>query len=273
MLQFLRHLLVSLKMTILLRNHWVNPISAFRFMLCVHCQSIQAEMLTKFKVGDVPFLARPQDWFTLEEILLEAEYDFIEHIVDKPSLNSVVDVGANIGLFSIYILSKWPSVKMYSIEPSQSTYQILEQNRKLNPNLNWQTFRYALWKHNGHVNFENKEYSTGSRINLDLKTTEIVPAINLPTLLSKCGVPVDVMKLDIEGAEEAVLTDNQDTLQSINTLIIEIHPHLCNQERIVTILREIYNFLYYIPNRRSSKPLLVASHKAFSLPIFRNGAF
>lgn len=268
MRKILGNIRARLKTAWTLHPYCNNPISAFHFAWHLHTNPTNLELLGKFHLGEMLFVARPNDWVALEEVVLEGEYSLLELIFNGASPKLVVDIGANIGMFSMYVLSRWPSVKVFSVEASQQTYEVLERNRLLNPRHRWETIRYALWKENGKISFENRTYSTSSRIDSDVTNGKLVPSIDLPSLLlTHVGAYVDVMKIDIEGAEEAVLCGNEDLLRThVENLIVEVHPTLCNHDRVVETLREAYDFLSYVPGRRSSKPLLVASRRSYGLP-------
>jgi FkbM family methyltransferase len=251
------------------RRILVNPVSAFVFFLKGQGGSTEADP-GRFHLGRMQFYARFKDWNAVQEVALEREYAFVEAVLKNRPSSTVVDLGANIGLFSMYVLLMDPSTIVHSLEPSQSTYQVLEHNRSANLGLNWHTYRYAVWKADGEVPFENRDYSTSSRIGLNGIGDEVVPAISLATLLARhVRTPVDLMKVDIEGAEEAVLCGSEPALQNVDHLVVEVHPQLCNQDRVVATLRSVYDFLYQIPGRRSSKPLLLASHQPYLFPDYR----
>ena len=257
---------LALALTYASRRILVNPVSAFMFFLKGQHGSTGSD-LGKFHLANMQFYARFKDWCAVQEVALEQEYSFVESVLGNESSLTIVDLGANIGMFSMYVLSLWPSAIVHSLEPSQHTYQVLERNRLANPGLNWHNYHYAAWKTDGQMRFENREYSTSSRIGAEGAGDEVVPAISLTTLLSQhVCVPVDLMKMDIEGAEEAVLCGSETALRSVDRLVVEVHPQLCDQDRVIAVLRSTYDFLYRIPGRRSAKPLLLASHQPYPFP-------
>ena len=129
-----------------------------------------------------------------------------------------------------------------------------------NPRCRWSVHHAAAWRENGAVTFATGATSTGGRITTDGKET--VPAVSLPTILEQCGGVIDVAKIDIEGAEEALLADRPAQLQRIATLVVELHPDRCDTGRVVKALSDSYGALYRIPGRRSSKPLVLATRQA-----------
>lgn len=254
-----------------LRHYWRSPVSALQFLWRLYHRGDRFHMLHQFHLEKIRFFVRPTDWFGLEEIILQQEYSFAESVFSGSSPATVVDLGANIGLFSIYAFSLWPSVTVHSVEPSWRTYRILERNRIANPDLNWHVYHYAAWCSEGEMRFVNSEYSTGGRIGDNDTGDEIVPTIGLSALLSSyVRTPVDLMKMDIEGAEEAVLSGSQSNLQSVKRLIVEVHPQRCDLVQVVSVLRTAYEFLYQIPGRRSSKPLLLATRQPYPFPDYQS---
>lgn len=221
----------------------------------------------RFCLGRMQFFARRVDWCAVEEVALEREYSFVRQMFRPEASLTVVDLGANIGMFSMYALSVWPSATVYSVEPSPRTYRLLERNRLANPGLHWHVYRYAVWKDDGETQFEEREYSTSSRIASAGVESTVVPTISLPTLMARhVRAPVDLMKMDIEGAEEVVLRESGTVLQEVANLVVEVHPQVCDSDRVIGMLRKNYRFLYRIPGRRSSKPLLVASQCRYAFP-------
>ena len=67
---------------------------------------------------------------------------------------------------------------------------------------------------------------------------------------------VDIMKIDVEGAEEEFLYSQPELLEKVRHLIIEIHPYVCNETRIRGLLRQHFSCVKDVPGRISSKPLL-----------------
>ena len=68
---------------------------------------------------------------------------------------------------------------------------------------------------------------------------------------------VDLMKVDIEGSEEAFLCANPDLLRRVHHLVVELHPYLCDTGRVEEVLRDIYGTVEKMQGRSSSKPLLM----------------
>ncbi|MDZ4843815.1 MAG: FkbM family methyltransferase [Hyphomicrobium aestuarii] len=203
--------------------------------------------------------ARGLDWPALQEVLIENEYGALaDYLVAQPS-PVVLDLGANIGTFSLFVFSIAPTARVHSFEPSAATFDVLSKTRRANPQCQWDINRAAAWREDGSISFANGLSSTAGQVAAD--GDETVPARSLASILRTCGGEIDVAKIDIEGAEEAVLADSQAELLRIRTLVVELHPDRCNSPRVVRALRECYGNLYMIPGRRSAKPLILATRQ------------
>jgi Methyltransferase FkbM domain len=64
----------------------------------------------------------------------------------------------------------------------------------------------------------------------------MVRLVTVPELIGTHQV--DLMKMDIEGAEDMVITENASWLAQVRVIVSELHPHYANTERIVETLRQ-----------------------------------
>lgn len=145
-----------------------------------------------FRIGNFTCLARRADWTTVDEVVLRGEYDTVDRLYELKDRPTIVDLGANIGMFSLRVFTVCPSAVVHAVGPSSATYQVLMRNKLANPNLTWHLYHAAVWQNDGQVKFQNSERaSTISTISED--GNEVVPAISLATLFSTCvKVPVDL---------------------------------------------------------------------------------
>jgi len=200
--------------------------------------------------------------------VLREEYRFIAALFRASAPEIVVDVGANVGLFSLYVLSRWRSAQVHSVEASPGTYGVLHRNQAANSEVNWHTYPYAVWGQEGEVSFEDSGISTSNRV-VAGQAGARVPAITLDALCSTYihRPTVSLVKMDIEGAEEMVLQSSTRSLGRIENLVVEVHPEHCDQDRVVWLLRSSFEYLYQAADRLSSKPMLLACRRRQSLPV------
>jgi len=214
--------------------------------------------------GGTSYLAREADQFAVGEVFHEGEYDFIRSL-NIPENPVIVDMGANIGLFSLYCFRQWPKAHVEAFEPCQDTFAVLAGNQGLNGSYDWHIHSLGGWSSDTTLRFVNAESSTSGRLDPELGQEE-VSVIGLRTLLATyASQGLDILKVDIEGAEEAFLCEDPELLSNIQHLIVEIHPYRCDASHLESVLQAQFPHVYAIQGRRSSKPLLLASRREYPL--------
>lgn len=153
----------------------------------------------------------------------------------------VVDIGANIGMFSAYALSKNAS-KVFSIEPDSKTFDYLESNLKNFKNIT--LINKGISAKDEQLRFFSSEVSSVSSIckdqnsnitasnEKDVKET-IIDCLSPKTLFESYGISkIDLLKIDCEGAEfsffEAI--DEDFLRNNISKIVCEVHAFAGTQE-------------------------------------------
>jgi FkbM family methyltransferase len=148
------------------------------------------------------------------------ELEFILEILE-PGM-TFFDIGANVGLYSLAASRKVASGKVFSFEPCEWTYQRLLRNVELNGLRNVLAIRTALGEFSGdavmQVNARGKDglNTLGRPGHPDCEVTgnEIVPIVTLDEFLQNSKVStVDVMKVDVEGAELSLFRGARNLLE------------------------------------------------------------
>lgn len=86
--------------------------------------------------------------------------------------------------------------------------------------------------------------------------TVSVPVVRLAPYLDQS---IDLLKLDIEGAETEVLLDCQDELDTVDHLFVEYHSYLEQEQRldeILRVLREVGFRVHIQPELVADKPFV-----------------
>ena len=173
-------------------------------------------------VPDAPSFA-----YQIHEIFLGECYKFIS--VNQAPL--IYDCGSNIGVSILYFKSLFPNTTIKAFEADEKIYTILAHNIQ---HLHGVTVtQKAVWINNETHSFNSEGADGGSLVNQS-ETTQKVQAIRLKDLLSQ-EKEIDFLRLDIEGAEVAVLEDCTDNLSVIKNLFIEYHS-LVNEEQKLDVL-------------------------------------
>lgn len=211
--------------------------------------------------GGRRFIARRGDWPALREVFLEGEYDCLTKLFKTDDAPKIIDFGGHIGCFALRAFIHTPKAEIYSFEAAPDTADYLEQNQKLNPDVNWHVVRAALWSENKPIYLNRSPSSLGHRVG-DSNTGEAVDALTPDSVLQKTGwEKIDLIKMDIEGAEEAVIPFADTLLSKTDSLLIEIHNDRIDGEAVFARLKEKFPHIYKLGGRWSSKPVLLFSRK------------
>jgi FkbM family methyltransferase len=136
------------------------------------------------------------------------ETRFIQRFLSTSA--TCIDVGANIGYFSILMASGAPDRKVYSFEPIPLNAHLLRSSAALNSLENIEVIESAVGSTDGEVNFNQAIDSAYSSI-LDSRRKPVerllrVPITSLDSFLATRSIPtIDFLKIDVEGAEELVI--------------------------------------------------------------------
>jgi len=133
----------------------------------------------------------------------------------------ILDCGANIGLAAIWFAKTYPDARITAFEPGPELHSLLRANLEASGFAGVDAVQAAVWNENGEVPFGHDRADAG-RIIKDHEKGRTVPALRLADHI---GAPVDLLKLDVEGAEFEVVLDLAETgkLGQIQALICEVH--------------------------------------------------
>jgi len=160
------------------------------------------------------------DTSTYRQNLVAHEYDF-----DLPfEPRTILDAGANIGMASVYFANRYPSAKVIAIEPEPCNFRMLEKNVVTYPCIN--PIRAALWPSEGEVSVLAPSGMNGNYGHWGFTVSEGsgVRAITVPAILRRFEIDIiDVLKIDIEGAELELFSGACEWLKYVRCVMIETH--------------------------------------------------
>jgi FkbM family methyltransferase len=184
-----------------------------------------------------PFLLRicSSDVPTYGQVFVAQEYNVSAAI--QPEV--IIDAGANIGLASIYFANKFPAAKIIALEPEASNFALLTRNVAPYPQI--VPVQAALWHRNEEIDLVDPGLGKwgfmtekkGSAENLFGSTCHAVTAMTVDKIMRDHGLTkIDILKIDIEGAEREVFSDTSSWIDKVNAVIIELHERMkagCNR--------------------------------------------
>lgn len=162
---------------------------------------------------------RTSDTFVIDEV-------FRRHVYGEPPTGVVLDLGANIGAFSVFAAKN--GARVFAFEPESTNYAQLKKNLELNSLNGVTVFKKAVGGNNGFAQMSHAKVNRGasSIVNKRSSTFEQVEVVTLEHALKLCGVDeVDFLKVDIEGSEYSLIESaSLDTLRRIQAIAMETHP-------------------------------------------------
>ncbi len=170
------------------------------------------------------------DKFIVWETWKIKEYDHPETKISPA--DTVVDIGAHIGAFTVWAANRALEGLVISYEANPENYQQLEKNVKLNNLSNVRIYNLAIAGNSGSRKLYLGDTNNGMGSFYESQTNKfvIVPAISLTEVFIDNNLnKIDVLKLDVEGAEyEILLNCPPDYLKKIKSIVFEYHDYLRN---------------------------------------------
>ncbi len=176
-----------------------------------------------------------------ERYLVNPESATIYHLANSlPKLNNLVDaipsikasvildVGANCGLFSVLAAKRFPSARIYAFEPAPDLSALAQENLEMH---NGTVIQKAVSSVSGKTTLfvNDKSQQTNSIVQgavtavgsisgkYDVETVSLDDFIKAERIEN-----IDVLKIDVQGAESALLSGAAETLRKTRVLIIEV---------------------------------------------------
>ena len=201
------------------------------------------------EINNVRFLSYSFDVPDLPSFIWQFKELFVDELY-KFETNSkepiIYDCGANIGMSCLYFKKLYPQAKIKAFEADPKIAKVLENNLKKNICIEGiEIINSAVWIDNNGLQFASEGADGGSIYGN--KNRVNVSSIRLKDFLEK-EEQIDMLKIDIEGAEYEVLKDCKDSLRNVNNLFVEYHSWNRSEQKFSEILEifEKNGFRYYI---------------------------
>ena len=152
-----------------------------------------------------------------DEVLIERVYQ-LERVPFTPDL--VLDLGANIGLFTLLAAKQWPDAHLVCVEPHPTTFSFLCDNLALN-GVGATKLQCAIDSEVG-VKFLENEGAVYQALSAQ-ETATPVTTLRLDSLLPTSPDLKLVIKMDIEGSEVDALNNLHVRLPENCFVFLELH--------------------------------------------------
>lgn len=184
-----------------------------------------------------------------KEIFVDQIYNFKSFRDQNPV---IFDCGANIGLGCLYFKRIYPDCRIIAFEADMDIAEHLCTNLKRNNITNVEVIKAAVWIDDEGVSFASDGADGGAVIVKapnEEKLVKEIDSIRLKDWLNK-EERIDLLKIDIEGAEFQVFEDCQEALGCVDHIFLEYHALQNVPQGLSKILKilEKNDFRYYIDN-------------------------
>lgn len=143
---------------------------------------------------------------------------------------TVVDVGANIGAYSLFAAKKATEGKVFSFEPENNNYRQLRKNIELNKIFNISTFRLGICDRECDTKLFLSDNNEGAHTLYKYDSCKIqkIKCIKLTDIFQQCKIKrADILKIDIEGAEyDILMSTSKKVFNKIDRIVLEFHDFL-----------------------------------------------
>lgn len=185
--------------------------------------------------------------------------DEFYHFSTSSTKPVIFDCGTNVGTSIAYFHQTYPNARIVAFEADEQISAILQNNLKQNQISNVDVITKAVWTNEDGIWFGSDQSDSASIFSeTDRK---LVPSIRLRDYLLR-ETRIDMLKMDIEGAETAVLSDCRDALAHVQTMFVEFHAYLNHPQTLAEVVQvlEESGFRYYINTSQYRHAPLINHH-------------
>jgi FkbM family methyltransferase len=176
---------------------------------------------------------------------------------------SFLDIGANCGIYPVLACAVNPHIQVVAVEPVPKIHTALENNiRSNNLTSRVKLLKTAVSTQEGVAQFHESEDPTMGSLNVQGyrgkkgKVIE-VPTTTLDKIVREMAVPPDLIKIDVEGFEDQVLSGGEYTLSTVRpTFVVEANPDGPYKKLTEIFSRHKYEFHHLTEHGVVKKPAI-----------------
>jgi FkbM family methyltransferase len=203
-----------------------------------------------FPFGDIEYVDGMSLKWQYWEIFVQKSYDFEAQREDP----IIVDCGGNVGLSTIWFKHRYPKSEVTVFEADPAIAEVLSANLLALGLTDVQVVGSAVWTEAGRVSYASDPADSGR---IDPRHGEqVVDTVRLAEFITQ---PIDLLKLDIEGAEYAVIQDLCETgaISRVRRIVCEVHGRPENNVALADLLSGLaeHGFSYTVAAARSAPDL------------------
>lgn len=204
------------------------------------------------KPGKIFIRSKSSDERVFWQIYIDREYKPVIDVLklNRVEVKNIIDAGANIGLTSLVFSEAFPTARIISIEPDDGNFNSLEKNTT---RANVSPLKKAIWHSITELQLD-RSFRDGEAWSVQVKEPELNnrPASLTPTTTFREIIQnnnwehIDLLKVDIEGAERFIFDQQYDIsfLDKTKCIALEIHDEYGIRNTIHDLLVKKHFFLF-----------------------------
>lgn len=178
----------------------------------------------------IPQADVPAFCFQWQEIFVEKQYLFF----CQSSNPVILDLGANVGTATMFFSRKYPNAIIEVYEPDPLIFSVLSENLKRNK-VKASLHNDAVWVSNGKIAFEPDGADGGRLVPEGSNGTHLVSCVDIRDIIMRYP-RIELLKIDIEGAENEVIPRLDGHLSHVERLFVEYHERRGKPQGLAEIL-------------------------------------
>jgi FkbM family methyltransferase len=201
------------------------------------------------------------DGFVLEEIFLTHVYEPVTSAGNTLGpVKQIIDLGANAG-FSVRLWRhRFPEARVIAVEPDPGNFAACKRNVEAaggGDDNHVQLVQACVAGKPGTVYLDRSAEECAFTMT-STQSGEPIPALTLPMILDQCHADdvIDILKIDIEGAEREMFADCASWLGRVRSIMIELHPGYDRQMLMADLSRGGHNFSVRWQSETAGNPLI-----------------
>jgi FkbM family methyltransferase len=159
--------------------------------------------------------------------------------LDTGTVRKVVDIGSNVGYTCLYWLREFPAAQVVAYEPHPTNAAMIRRHMHLSPHGSRVSLRPVAAGNRAALVYLTHAGARSAVTEVD-KACVRVPMVDC--LEELANEPIDVLKMDIEGGEYALLGDDRFGKLVVSALVLEWHntpSHPCGREWCINRLSDL----------------------------------
>jgi FkbM family methyltransferase len=162
-------------------------------------------------------------------------------------VQTIADLGANTGIAARWLLERFPTARLVAVEPHPANVSVLERNL--------QPYGARARIVPACIGARARQVGLSGTREDGYKLVEVeggVSVVTMDTVFAELGAPtIDVLKVDIEGTEDELFTNESDWVERVGLMSVECHHPFSGRDLLDRL------------GTRGANPRLVTSSSAF----------